>query len=66
MTICELTIICKPSKSKEDGKMLNKQDKLMSKYKEWSSQSPSSFDDSHLTDDHSINSESKYNEVVAI
>ena len=35
MTIKELTIICKPLKRKEDGKMPNKKDQLIQKYREW-------------------------------
>ena len=31
LTICELKIICKPSKRKEDGMMPNKRDELINK-----------------------------------
>ena len=51
MTIKELTIICKPLKRKEDGKMPIKKDQLILKYKEWSGRPTSSFNVDHLMDD---------------
>ena len=51
MTIKELTIICKPLKRKEDGKMPNKKDQLIQKYKEWSGRPTPSFKVDHLQDD---------------
>ena len=35
MTIRELTIVCKPLKRKSDGKMPNKREELIAKFKEW-------------------------------
>ena len=51
MTIHKLTIICKPLKRKEDGKMPNKKDELILKYKEWSGRPAPSFDINHLLQD---------------
>ena len=51
MTIKELTIICKPLKRKEDGKMPNKKDQLIQKFKEWSGRPTPSFSIDHLQDD---------------
>ena len=48
MTIRELTLICKPLKRKGDGKMPNKKESLILKYKEWSGRPAPSFDVSHL------------------
>ena len=48
MTICELTTICKPLKRREDGKIPNKKDQLIQKYREWSGWPAPSFDESHL------------------
>jgi len=51
MTIKELTLICKPLKRKEDGKMPNKKDQLIQKYLEWSGRPTPSFNIDHLKDD---------------
>ena len=51
MTIRELTTICKPLKRKEDGKMPNKKDQLILKYREWYGRPAPSFDVSHLMED---------------
>ena len=48
MTIRELTLICKPLKRKGDGKMPNKKESLILKFKEWSGRPAPSFDVSHL------------------
>ena len=45
MTIKQLMIICKQHKRKEDGKMPNKKDILIQKYKEWSARPAPTFDD---------------------
>jgi len=52
MTIKELTLICKPLKRKEDGKMPNKKDQLIQKYLEWSGRPTPSFNIDHLKDDY--------------
>ena len=44
MTIKELTIICKPLKRKEDGKMPTKKVELIKKYKEWDGRPAPTFD----------------------
>jgi len=44
MTIKQLTIICKQYKRKEDGKMPNKKDELIKKYKEWCNRPAPNFD----------------------
>ena len=44
MTIKQLTIICKQYKRKEDGKMPNKKDELIKKYKEWCNWPAPNFD----------------------
>ena len=44
MTIKELTIICKPLKRKEDGKMPTKKVDLIQKYKEWTGRPAPTFD----------------------
>ena len=51
MTIKELTIVCKPLKKKEDGKMPTKKKELIQKYKEWDGRPPPSFDVSKLVSD---------------
>ena len=49
MTIlCELIIVCKPLKNKDDGPMPNKKEALVSKYKEWVSRQPPIFNSSQL------------------
>ena len=48
MTAKELTIICKPLKRKDDGKMPTKKEQLILKYKEWNGRPAPSFDTSHL------------------
>ena len=47
MMIRELTLICKPLKRNDDGKMPNKKESLILKYKEWSGRPAPSFDVSH-------------------
>ena len=44
MTIKKLTVICKQHERKEDGKMPNKKDILIQKYKEWSARPDPTFD----------------------
>ena len=51
MTIKELTAICKPLKTKDDGKMPTKKKDLILKYKEWNGRPVPSFDVSHLLND---------------
>ena len=48
MTAKELTIICKPLKRKDDGKMPTKKEELILKYMEWNGRPAPSFDISHL------------------
>ena len=48
MTAKELTIICKPLKRKDDGKMPTKKEQLILKYKEWNGRPAPLFDTSHL------------------
>ena len=57
MTIKELTIVCKPLKRKEDGKMPNKKDQLIQKYREWFGRPTPSFNVDHLQDDTAGNNE---------
>jgi len=45
MTIRELTIVCKPLKRKSDGKMPNKKEELIAKFKEWHGRPTPVFDD---------------------
>ena len=48
MTIKQLTVICKQYKRKEDGKMPNKKDELIKKYKEWSGRPAPIFDNADV------------------
>ena len=45
MTIRELTIVCRPLKRKSDGKMPNKKEELIAKFKEWHGRPTPVFDD---------------------
>ena len=48
MTIKQLTVICKQYTRKEDGKMPNKKDELIKKYKEWSGRPAPIFDNADV------------------
>ena len=48
MTIKQLTVICKQYTRKEDGKMPNKKDELIKKYKEWSGRPAPIFDNAYV------------------
>ena len=61
MTIRKLTIMCKPLKTKDDGKMTTKKSQLVPKYKEWSGRPTPSFDISHLLISCNNRSDSKDN-----
>lgn len=67
MTIRELTIICKPLKRKEDGKMPTKKVELIQKFREWDGRPPPSFSVSEYeettTNDDNINDDSCSDEV---
>ena len=73
ITIKQLTVICKQYERKEDGKIPNKKDELIKKYKEWSGRPAPIFDntDVNLTsivdadNDNEIDI-NKYNDIVAL
>ena len=48
MTIREFRLICKSLKPKEVGKIPNKKDYPIEKYREWPGRPAPSFDESHL------------------
>jgi len=57
MTIRELTIICKPLKRKEDGKMPTKKVELIQKYNEWNGRPIPSFNVSEYETDKNANND---------
>jgi len=67
MTIRELTIICKPLKRKEDGKMPTKKVELIQKYNEWNGRPIPSFDVSEYeTNVNNDNNNSIDNEINTV
>ena len=67
MTIRELTIICKPLKRKEDGKMPTKKVELIQKYNEWNGRPVPSFDiseyETNVDDDNITSIDNEINTV---
>ena len=67
MMIRELTIICKPLKRKQDGKMPTKKVELIQKYNEWKGRPVPSFDvseyETNVDEDNTTSIDNKINTV---